>query len=182
MKVVVSSLAVLLLTSIVFASVPVKAQESSPLSDEHIARIKANCQAAQTTLHQIRANDGQVFVNRNQVYFSISDKLIARLNSRLAFNRYDTTPFAKVSNEYNIALAKFRSANKEYSEAMGDLVKINCIRQPSDFYNKTAEVRKLRGDVQASIQKLHTIIEQYRSEVASFKPTTSGTQKVDVNE
>lgn len=182
MKTVILSLAALIFASAVLANVPASAEEPVTVSDEHAARIKTNCQSALTTLHQIRANDGPVFVNRNQAYFSISDKLMARLNSRLAFNRYDTTALAKIANEYNQALAKFRSANKEYSEAMGDLVKLNCIRQPASFYEKTAEVRKLRGEVQAAIQKLHTVIEQYRQEVTAFKSTSLGTQRVEASE
>lgn len=151
------------------ASLPVYAQESPVLTDDHITRIQTNCQPVIATLNQIHANDTPVYINRNQAYFSISDKLIARLNSRLALNSFDTTPLVKIANEYNNELAEFRVVYRQYDTAMADLVKKNCIRQPVGFYETIGDVRKQRDIVHSSINRLHVLIEQYRDAVNTFE-------------
>lgn len=151
-------------------SLPLHAQEESQtLTDEHITRIKTSCQPVIATLNQIHANDTPVYINRNQAYFSISDKLIARLNSRLALNSFNTTELVKIANDYNNELAKFRSSYRKYDMAMADLIRKNCIRQPVAFYETINDVRKQREVVHASITKLHALIKQYRAAVDTFE-------------
>lgn len=169
MKTIVAALLTLFTTTVVAASFPVAAQESTPLTDEHIAHIKNNCPTAIATLGQLHANDGPVFVNRNQAYFSISDKLIARLNSRLALNRFDTTPLAKVASEYNSALAEFRTSFKRYDDSMKSVTRMNCVKQPAQFYDDIAEARDLRGNVNQAIKKLHAKINDYRDAINTFE-------------
>jgi hypothetical protein len=159
----------LLVTFGATASLPALAQESPSLTDDHITRIQTNCQSAIATLNQIHANDTPVYINRNQAYFSISDKLIARLNSRLALNRFDTTPLVKIANDYNSELIKFRATYKEYDTAMADLVKRNCSKQPVGFYETVGSVRELRAEVHTVIAKLHELIDQYRAAVDVFE-------------
>lgn len=156
-------------TVLMVVTAPVRAQEPTIMTDEHISRIKNACPSAITTLSQIHANDAPVYVNRNQVYFSISDKLIARLNGRLALNRFDTTALVKIQNDYTNALANFRTTYKSYDDSMADLVRLNCTRQPVGFYDKVAETRKLRSDVQAAVIRLHGLLDQYEKEVEAFK-------------
>lgn len=170
MKPVFLALAALMTATTLLAVVtPAYAQEPTIMTEEHISRIKNTCPSAIATLSQIHANDAPVYVNRNQAYFSISDKLIARLNSRLALNRFDTTALVKIQNDYTSALTNFRTTYKSYDDTMADLVRLNCIRQPVGFYDKVAEARKLRGDVQAAVIRLHGIIDQYDKEVDAFK-------------
>lgn len=163
-------------------SLPAHAQEPTPLTDDHITRIQTNCQSVIATLNQIHANDTPVYINRNQAYFSISDKLIARLNSRLALSRYDTASLVKITNEYNAELTKFRSVYKQYDTAMADLVKRNCSKQPVGFYDTVADVRKQRAAVHAVIAKLHTIIEQYRAAVDTFETQNETQLRADRND
>lgn len=164
-------LSVTLLVAVIglVATIPAYAQEAAPMTDEHIARIKNNCQSALAIVSQIRTNDGPVFVNRNQAYFSISDKLIARLNSRLALGSFDTTPLVKVANEYNGTLTDLRNDYRRYNDAMVELVRMDCSRQPVSFFDKTKEVRELRQSVHADIVKLRSLIEEYRKAVDTFE-------------
>ena len=169
MKRIISTL--LLLAALAgFAVVsPVAAQTAESLSDAHSARIKNNCQSAIAILGQIRTNDGPVYVNRNQAYFSISDKLIARLNSRLALGRYDTTPLVKIAGDYNQSLTDFRAAYKRYNDAMVELTRMNCSQRPTDFYAKAEEVRELRQKVHEVVEKLRGLIADYRQAVEAFR-------------
>lgn len=169
MKTVLAAVIALALATGVAAGLPVAAQESTPMTDEHIAQIKNSCPTAIATLNQIHANDAPVYVNRNQAYFSISDKLITRLNSRLALNRFDTTSLVRIASDYSGALSQFRSTYKQYDNSMADLIRMNCSRQPVGFYDKVAETRELRMKVNQAIKKLHTKIDEYREAVNTFE-------------
>lgn len=169
MKTVLAAFLILFVTTIVAVGLPVAAQDSSSITDEHVAQIKNGCPTAIATLSQLHANDGPVFVNRNQAYFSISDKLIARLNSRLALNRFDTTPLVKIASEYSTALTEFRTAFKRYDDAMKSITKMNCVKQPNEFYDEITEARELRGKVNQAVRKLHDKINDYRDAVNVFE-------------
>ncbi len=148
---------------------PVFAQVGSVMTDEHIARIRTNCQAALITLGQIHANDAPAYINRNQTYFSISDKLIARLNGRLTLNRYDATQLVGTASDYNAELVKFRAAYKTYDDAMSDTLRTNCKKDPVSFYNHVAAARDARLDVKDSVDQLTTLLVQYQQQVQQFK-------------
>lgn len=168
MKTVLISLVALIATSFVLTSIPVSAQTVG-MTDEHIARIKSNCQGALGTLSRIHANDAPMYINRNQTYFSISDKLMARLNSRLTLNRFDATQLVRISGEYNEALARFRTAYKQYDDTMSEVLRIDCRRQPVSFYDKVTETREQRKKVNDAVQQMKALIDQYRDNVQSFK-------------
>ncbi len=173
---------VVAMSAVIMGSMSARAQTSDTMTDDHIARIKTNCQSAIATLDQIHANDAPVYINRNQAYFSISDKLIAHLNSRLALGRYDTTALVKITNDYNNELAHFRTVYKQYDDAMADLVKKDCSRQPVGFYDGTGTVRDLRQTVHESISKLHDLIGQYRQAVDTFQSQHETQLKASTND
>ena len=162
----------------------VSAQDATepPMTDDHISRIKNNCQPTLATLAQIRTNDGPVFVNRNQAYFSISDKLMTRLNNRLTVGKFDVAALVRIDNDFNTALADFRTTFKRYNDTMAELVRMNCTQQPSGFYNKVAEARKLREEAHSVVLRLHGEIEKYRQAVATFKTENESRLKGGSNE
>lgn len=159
----------LTLIAAVFVGAPVFAQASSTMTDAHITHIKANCQNALATLSRIHTNDSPIYINRNQTYFSISDKLMARLNSRLTLNRYDATQLVKTASDYNSALTDFRTAYKNYNDAMNTALDIDCTKQPVGFYDAVVAARTAREQVRASSDKLTSLINQYQQAVQQFK-------------
>lgn len=176
MKSMLMRLTAIVILFVVTASMPAFAQ-SAGMTDEHIARIKSNCQGALGTLGRIHANDAPLYINRNQTYFSISDKLMAHLNSRLTLNRYDATQLVKTASEYNTTLAKFRTAYKQYDDTMSELLRMDCRRQPVSFYDKVAETRAQRQKVNDAVRQLKSLIDQYRDGVTKFKIEHSDTFK-----
>jgi hypothetical protein len=170
MKKLFLSIGALIALAGVFTSLPAFAQDSSEtMTDDHIARIKSNCQAALGTLGRIHANDAPVYINRNQTYFSIGDKLMARLNGRLALNRFDSSDLVKTASDYNVALTRFRTAYKQYDDTMSDVLHIDCTREPVSFYDKVNDARELRGEVNGAVQQLKALIDQYQQDVQTFK-------------
>ena len=94
---------------------------------------------------------------------------MARLNSRLTLNRFDATQLVRISGEYNEALARFRTAYKQYDDTMSEVLRIDCRRQPVSFYDKVTETREQRKKVNDAVQQMKALIDQYRDNVQSFK-------------
>lgn len=168
MKRLFTTTAVLVVLMSVFMPLPLFAQQTN-LTDDHIDRIKSNCQTALGTLARIHANDAPMYINRNQIYFSISDKLMAHLNGRLALNRYDATQLVRIASDFNDALVNFRAAYREYDNSMAQLTRMDCRKQPIGFYQQVAETRALRQKVNDATQQLSTYIAKYRTGVSSFQ-------------
>ena len=52
------------------------ADSGTPMTEAQIARIKANCVEAQTSLNQLHGTDGLLRVNQGQLYELISTRLM----------------------------------------------------------------------------------------------------------
>lgn len=164
-------LAALVLAMIITISsvAPAFAQSADSLSDAQITRIKSNCRQALATLGQLHMQDAAIYINRNQTYFSISDKLMARLNGRLALNRYDASDLVSIANDYNIALGNFRSLHNDYDDAISSVLKIDCTRQPTNFYNSVVAAQAKRQKVHDAVVRLKQLIGSYDQGVSDFR-------------
>jgi len=178
MKVLMKSLAIVVAVVAFFAIVPVQAQ-SQTMTDEHVERIKSNCPVALATLGRIHANDLPQFINSNQTYFSVGDKMMARLNSRLSLNSYDASQLVKTASEFNEALRTFRDIYKTYDNTMSELVHLNCQRTPVTFYDQVANARQQRGEVHETVVRLESLIKQYREQVEDFKEQHLGEETAE---
>lgn len=150
------------------------AQETAPMTEEHIARIRANCVDAQSTLSQLHASDALLRVNRGQLYESISTKLMAPFNSRVSLNRLDPTSLVAVASTYETQLAYFRQSYQQYEEAMSNTLKINCSNQPVVFYDSVGDTRAKRKRVHESTATLHGTIRDYKDAFEAFAKQNAG--------
>lgn len=183
MRLFLSVITITAITAGAMLLVPAYAQsQSQTMTDDHIARIKANCGVALSTLGRIHANDAPVYINRNQTYFSISDKMMARLNSRLTLNRFDATELVQISSDFNAKLEEFRLAYKAYDNTMADLVRMDCTRAPVSFYDMVADARIKREAVHEIVVEMQKLIDQYRDAVEKFKTDNSDKLKDSDNE
>lgn len=155
--------------SVLFVGAPVFAQADTTMTDAHIAQIRANCEPALSTLGQIHANDAPDYINRNQTYFSISDKLMARLNSRLTLNRFDATELVKTASDFNAELTQFRTLYQAYDNSMTNALQIDCTKEPVSFYDAVGDARVDRQAVRDSVDRLTGLINQYQQEVQAFE-------------
>ena len=145
-----------------------QSQEEPLMTEAHIERIRSNCVEAQTTLAQLHASDALLRVNRGQLYESISTKLMAPLNSRIALNRLDSLTLPAIASQYDQQLVSFRLNYQQYEEAMSRTLKVNCAKQPVAFYDSVAETRGKREKTHESATKLHQTIEAYKAEFERF--------------
>lgn len=146
----------------------VHAEDQPPMTEAHIARIRANCIDTKSTLQQLHATDAGLRVNRGQIYESIATKLMAPLNGRLVANRLDSETFLTIADEYDQQLQAFRLQYQQYDEAMTATLRINCINQPVAFYDGVADARTKRKLTHEATVRLHEIIQKYGLEVENF--------------
>lgn len=146
----------------------VKAQENAPMTEAHIERIRTNCVKAQSSLSQLHASDALLRVNRGQLYESVSTKLMAPFNSRVALNRLDSAGLPAVAAQYEKQLAAFRLNYQQYEEAMAKTLRINCTVQPVAFYDSVGDTRDKRKLTHDSTLELHKTIAAYKTEFESF--------------
>jgi hypothetical protein len=151
--------------------------ESAPMTEAHIARIRANCVDAQSTLRQLHASDALLRVNRGQLYESISTKLMAPFNSRVSLNRLDGVSLVAVAATYESQLTYFRLSYQQYEEAMSGILKINCTNQPVAFYDSVADARAKRKKVHESTVALHNTIGEYKKEFETFAKQFEGASR-----
>lgn len=148
--------------------------EDALMTEAHIARIRANCVDAQSSLRQLHASDALLRVNRGQVYESMSTKLMATFNSRVALNRLDGLKLVSIAAQYETQLMNFRQNYQSYEESMSGLLKLNCINQPVAFYDSVAATRTMRKKVHDSTLLLHKTIRDYKNEFELFAKQFDG--------
>lgn len=142
--------------------------ETAPMTEAHIARIKNNCSEAQTSLSQLHASDALLRVNRGQLYESISVKLMAPFNSRVALNRLDGAELVSIATDYERQLADFRTKYQQYEEAMSQTLRINCTNEPVAFYDSVTSTREKRQKVHDATVALHKTIAEYKDQFELF--------------
>ena len=147
---------------------PVSNTSAEGLTNEQREHIKANCVGIKSSLTQLHVSDALLRVNRGQLYETMASKLMDKFNGRLSSNRLDNKAMTTVSGNYYTALATFRSDYIAYENKLSSAIAIDCTQQPDAFHEAVEEARELRFTVHADVEKLHTIIDDYRSSVNSF--------------
>ena len=97
MKPLLKKVALIAVASTFFVTAPVFAQVTTTMTDAHIARIKANCQAAVVTLGQIHSNKKSSNSQSNRP--TVSVQIVSR-NDVDDISRLDPTDGIRVSISY----------------------------------------------------------------------------------
>lgn len=148
------------------------ADADGPMTEAHITRIRENCVEAQSSLSQIHASDALLRVNRGQLYESISTKLMAPLNSRIALNKLDGGTLESITLNYEKTLDDFRSDYQVYEQALSRVLNISCTDQPVSFYDGVRVSRDMRSKVHNDVLTLQAAIKKYRAAFEAFARTT----------
>ncbi len=145
-----------------------QAQATPPITDEIRQKIVTNCVSIKNTLSQLHASDALLRVNRGQAYESMATKVMDNFNDRLSSNHLDNKATTTVTGQYRTALATFRTDYIAYEQKLSEALKMNCAARPDQFYETVGEARALRTIVHEDVQKLHRVLDDYRSSVGDF--------------
>lgn len=146
------------------------AQEQSPLilDDAQISHIRTRCVDVQSFLSRLRANDGLRRVNLGQQYETISTRLMAPMNSRIALNKLDGVELTQTAVDFNTKLDVFRESYRDYEKALTSTIDMKCKDQPVTFYDSVMTARTKRVAVKQSMAELSALLQQYNSQFDQF--------------
>lgn len=142
--------------------------QADDLTSDQQARIQTNCVSIKNTLTQLHATDTLLRVNRGQVYESMASKLMDTFNSRLASNQLDNKAMVTVTSRYRSAFDTFRADYITYEQKLSATIKMDCTSNPASFHRSLLDARAARAVVHTDIQRLHRVIDDYRSSVSDF--------------
>lgn len=162
---------------------PVLAQNLplAPAGETAIDRLQVRCDDIQVTLRRLHTSDSLLRVNIGQAYNGISARLMARLNSRLALNRIDSTKFVDISAQFDRERATFAAAYTEYETALSALLKANCKNRPTEYYAALLTARDARLKLAESVKSLNTSLHEYQVAIEELQSTMRTEQPDDAS-
>lgn len=163
----VATLGIILGAGFAFSSAA-RAYDTVPMTEAHIARIRANCVSAQATLTQLHASDALMRVNRGQLFESLSTRLMIPFNSRIAKYTQQNVSLVGLASDYDGQLTAFRNNYSQYEEAMSRTLKIDCQNQPVAFYDGVVDTRNKRAATHDSVVTLQKTIQDYGTQFEVF--------------
>lgn len=139
-----------------------------------VRAIQSRCSSLRATMSRIQHNDALLRVNVGQAYNTLSSQLMARLNSRLALEKIDSTQLVSIAQRFESERKQFATQYNTYETLIAGLVKASCQEAPVHYYEQLIKARDARQDVGASVKSLDELIKQYRTAVEGLKTTLEG--------
>lgn len=164
-------LSIIALTFMLGIAHSASAAESTELSPEKLAEIKANCVEMQVAMQKIQYNDAANRVNRGQGYESLVTRMMIPMNGRTAVNGLSSSAatLAGITTNYQQSLSNFKNIYERYDNAISSALRIKCQEKPAEFYRLLTEARKQRTSLSQEVATLSEYIEAYRQAVAKIK-------------
>lgn len=162
-------------SSLLVAPQVVLAQTADITSDAELVKtLRRNCSAVRVAIKNIHTNDALTRVNVGQRYNSISTKLMARLNGRLAVNKLDSSRLVNITNDFESTRLRFNSNYNDYDTAMTELDHTNCTDDVARYYQKLVTAREARNRLTEDVKTLNELLVKYRAEVQVVRDSLSG--------
>lgn len=141
----------------------------APAGETVIDHVQARCDDIQVTLRRLHTTDALLRVNIGQSYNSISARLMARLNSRLALNRIDSTALVDISGRFDRERAEFAAAYTEYETALSSVLKTNCKTRATEYYAGLLAARDARLRLAETVKSLNASLHEYQVAVEALQ-------------
>lgn len=176
-RMLIKGLMLLSVTGLLLAPSPVLAQTLQPSGATPVDRLQARCDAIRPVLRRLHTSDALLRVNIGQSYTVISQRLIARLNSRLALNRVDNARLLEltaIAGRLETARTAFAHAYGEYENAIATLVRIDCRQRSTEFYQQLLIARDARHKLAKSVQSMNETVSDYQVSVEALRQSLEG--------
>lgn len=162
---IVASLLVLLTSPNVSA-------EGESLNDVQIELIRQNCVTAQSGMQRLELSEAVTRRNRGVSYESTL-KLMAALNSRIAFNKLSAPTLASLTAEINKKRGEFIDNYITYNNSLNVTMKLsNCKEQPVTFYDYLTQTRQLRTKLSTGLDDIDRLMDSYQTALNELKQPT----------
>lgn len=171
MKKVRGTIIGLLITTLIMAPLA-NAQPTGQLKPDDSTlymSITMDCLAVKFKLTKVHEDDGLVRVTAGQAYDQIGNKLMTRLNSKIAEQKLGGGPLINAAADFEDNLNEFRESYRVYEVAMNNLLKADCQSQQQTFYSALQDVRTKREEVHKTTLELQSSMKAYYEAFQEFK-------------
>ena len=142
---------------------------ATELSDEQIGNISTNCASIQLRLKQIQKNDARSRVYLGAQFETISSNLMMNLNLRLVKNNIANANISSQQTDFAAERDAFKSDYITYSQALENLISINCKDEPQHFYDQLETVRSHRSTVAKHVKRLAEMVDEHRKAILDMR-------------
>ena len=139
------------------------------LTDEQIGAISQNCSSIKGQLKAVQVADSRYRVLLGSYYESVATNLMMNLNSRLIKNGISNTDIYNQQASFISERERFKADFSGYSQALDNLLSIDCKNEPQKFYNQLEKVRRKRSDVYWSTWRLRETLDYHRESVIELR-------------
>ncbi len=148
--------------------------ETETLTDSQIEVIRQNCVSAQSSMQRIELTEAVTRRNRG-VSYEATLKLMAALNSRIAYNKLTAPNLASLTAEVEKKRAQFVQDYKNYNNSYNIAMKLpNCREQPVTFYDYLTQTRELRTKLATTIDDIDRLLDSYQQSLNDLKSLVNG--------
>lgn len=139
------------------------------LSEEEVGIVSQNCSSIKVRLQRVQKDDARNRVFLGSQYETIASKLMLNLNLRLVKNGMASASLAEQQTTFMSERDRFKNDFIGYSQEFENLLNMNCKDEPEKFYRQLELVRAKRADVDASMQRLKSIISLHYESVTDLR-------------
>jgi len=137
-------------------------------TEQQKALVVERCSLVKQYLDKQRRRDLVSRINRGHDYQALIDQQQA-LVSRLKNNGMDSAQFEKHLGELKSAFEGFRAAYSSYDDSLGDLIGVDCKKDPDNFFEALNNTRKLRNEVGQKTLQIGIILSIQRELIVDLK-------------
>lgn len=150
---------------------------AADLSEEQIGNITTNCASIQLRLKQIQKNDARSRVYLGAQFETISNNLMMNLNLRLVKNNLANANISNQQTDFAAEREAFKSDYITYSQALENLISINCKDEPQHFYDQLETVRSQRSTVAQHVKRMTEMVNEHRKAILDMRESLAPEEK-----
>lgn len=147
---------------------PMVSAQAQPLTDEHIAAIRAGCTNALRGMLQVQKSEAVTRVNRGRAYETLL-RSTAAFNSRIVLNKLDAPALISTSAKMEGNFTQFRDHYLEYADRVDAALDINCKDAPVTFYDALTRARDARALVATDVRDMEALLDEYQKGLDELK-------------
>lgn len=141
------------------------------LSKTQEASISDHCEAIKEDLKTVQRADARARVYIGGRYETILSDFIKPLNLWLVEKNMSRADLIESQNRIAEARTNFSDDYVDYQQGLEQLVAIDCKTEATRFYDKLVRVRQKRKKVEQDMQKMSTLLEEYKGGITKMKET-----------
>lgn len=145
---------------ITFSSTGARAIDPAAMTADDIQLVTHTCRDAQRSLQRLQYVDPVTRVSRGTATAGLV-KLMSALNSRAALNTFNIPALVTATNNVQTLRQQFVDEYTQYDVSMRDLIAMDCVNAPTDFYQRLSDVRHKRQQLAAQVRLIEQQLDMF---------------------